>query len=417
MPGHTVLANRRPLKLKALMERHQVFQTVMAEELGLSRSALSALLNHGVWPVKVEQQTLRARIKQLMQQAGADRRHIEAMFTKEGTGRSVRDLPRDEAPGAPTPRASGSPPESASSMKEIHMLMRKQGLSPDARRAFGLFANPFDGEVQSEEQMFINAEVRYVRESMLQAALNAGMLAVIGESGAGKTTIVLDLKERIERDRRQVIMIEPAIIAMADNDRQGRMLKASDIADAIIYTLNPVATPRLRMEGKKRQIEQMLVDSARTGNQHVILIEEAHSLPVQTLRHLKRFNEIRDGRKKLLGVLLVGQPELEAKLNENFAAVREVVQRTEVVKLQPLGADLKAYLAHRLKAAGKTVTDLLTEDGVEAMRMRLQVQRVGSKQPDSMVYPLAINNLVTACLNLAASLGFDKVDADVVKGV
>ncbi|MFP4733744.1 AAA family ATPase, partial [Pasteurella multocida] len=84
------------------------------------------------------------------------------------------------------------------------------------------------------------------------------------------------------------------------------------------------------------QLHRVLKDSARAGNQHVLIIEEAHSLPVPTLKHLKRFFELEDGFKKLLSIVLVGQPELKLKLSERNFEVREVVQRCEIVTLEPL---------------------------------------------------------------------------------
>ena len=66
------------------------------------------------------------------------------------------------------------------------------------------------------------------------------------------------------------------------------------------------------------------------------MIEEAHGLPLPTLKHLKRFFELKNGFERLLGIVLIGQTELAQKLSENNPAVREVVQRCEVVTLLPL---------------------------------------------------------------------------------
>ena len=70
------------------------------------------------------------------------------------------------------------------------MLLPKQTLSAEARKRFALpFANPFDGEVTSDAEMFVNGEIRFVRESAWQAAIGGRFCAIVGESGAGKTTI------------------------------------------------------------------------------------------------------------------------------------------------------------------------------------------------------------------------------------
>jgi hypothetical protein len=53
-------------------------------------------------------------------------------------------------------------------------------------------------------------------------------------------------------------------------------------------------------EARFRQLHEVLRDSHRTGARHVLLIEEAHCLPVPTLKHLKRYLELKDGMKPLL---------------------------------------------------------------------------------------------------------------------
>lgn len=59
-------------------------------------------------------------------------------------------------------------------------------------------------------------------------------------------------------------------------------------------------------------------------------------MPLPTLKHLKRFFELKRGFERLLGIVLIGQIELAVKLSENNPAVREVVRPCEVVTLQPL---------------------------------------------------------------------------------
>lgn len=301
------------------------------------------------------------------------------------------------------------------------MLLPKQSLSQEARKAFGLFINPFDGEVENADQMFQNTEFRYCREACWQAAAHGRFIAVVGESGAGKTTLLGDLEDRIERERKQIVVIKPSVLGMEHSDKVGKTLKAVGIMDAIIFTLDPLARPRLTMEAKTRQLQQMLENSAKAGNQHLLMIEEAHCLPVATLKHLKRLHELRMGRRPLLGILLLGQPEIRKLLNPNRQDLREVVQRCEVVELQPLDGDLKGYLKTRLARASKRVEEIMDDTAIDAVRHRLTVQaqaRPGERMPvTSLVYPLAVNNFMTLALNAAADLGVPQVTRDVVMAV
>lgn len=96
-------------------------------------------------------------------------------------------------------------------------------LFPATKKAFGLFRDPFaDEAMQGSDDVFTTPDIRYVREALYQTARHGGFMAVIGESGAGKSTLRRDLTERINRENAPVIVIEPYIIAMEDNDVKGK---------------------------------------------------------------------------------------------------------------------------------------------------------------------------------------------------
>ncbi|MDK4697967.1 AAA family ATPase [Kingella negevensis] len=245
-------------------------------------------------------------------------------------------------------------------------------------------------------------------------------MAVVGESGAGKSTLREDLQDRINREGRQVVVIEPYVLAMEDNDQKGKTLKAVHIAEAILEAVSPNTSPKRSPEARFRQIHKALADSAKAGNKHVLVIEEAHCLPLPTLKHLKRFFELKNGFERLIGIVLIGQTELGQKLSENNPNVREVVQRCEVVTLLPLtDGKLQGYLKHKFERVGVNVADVLTDNAIDAIAARLTVtsRNKNQLQQQSLLYPLAVNNLVSAAMNEAAGLGFSKVDADIVKGV
>jgi len=147
----------------------------------------------------------------------------------------------------------------------------------------------------------------------------------------------------------------------------------------------------------------------------VLIIEEAHDLSVPLLKFLKRFWELEDGFRKLIGIILIGQPELKLKLDErmNWEA-REVIRRCELVELEPLGHDLEAYLSFKLKRVAKSLDDVFTSDALPAIERRL-TQSNEAQQTVSLAYPLSVNNLVVRAMNLAATLGIPKVSAEVIE--
>nr|WP_202115712.1 AAA family ATPase [Glaesserella parasuis] len=372
-----------------------------AQSVKISPTAFSLLINQHQKPKnweKVEENLIAA-----LQEFGINQ-PLATLLEKEATGESLATEP------------AASVPKTKQEIKDNIMLLAKQALFPATKKHFGLFRDPFAEDIRSAEDVFTSADVRYVREALFQTAKHGGFMAVVGESGAGKSTLRRDLLDRINQENAPIIAIEPYIIAMEDNDLKGKTLKASHIAEAIITTLAPLESVKRSPEARFRQLHRVLKESSRSGYSHVLIIEEAHSLPVPTLKHLKRFFELEDGFKKLLSIVLVGQPELKLKLSERNTEVREVVQRCEIVELAPLDAELERFVEHKLERVGKKVSDIFEDDAFLAVRQRLTSTN-RNKTTTSLLYPLAVGNLLTAAMNLAESLGIPKVNGRVVMNV
>ena len=292
-------------------------------------------------------------------------------------------------------------------------MIRRQTLSPQARRAFSITRDPF-GENMEPEDVWLSQGMRYVRETMYQCAAHGGFLAVIGESGSGKSTLRKDLACRLDRESAPIILIEPYTIGMEASDSDGKVLKAAHIAEAILYTLAPAAKRYRSPELRFRQVHQVLRDSRRAGMRHCLLIEEAHSLNAHTIKHLKRFFELEDkGFNRLLSVILIGQPELRSTI----AGVREANQRCETVDVYPMSVeDVKSYVAHRLTRVGLEVEKLF-DDAALAMLPSLLCEttpRKGEAPRLPLLYPLAVGNMLTKALNAAAEGGETRVTAAVM---
>ncbi|HEB0532034.1 TPA: AAA family ATPase [Escherichia coli] len=382
------------LVLKQQLKEARIPQAVVARAVAVSEATLAQIVNHNEWP-RTSPEEVRQRLALYLESKGID------------TAKSF-----DAAQGAVTPRTAGTTDQTNLSEEE-NMLLKKQVLFPATKKAFGLFRDPFaDEAMQGADDVFTTPDIRYVREALFQTARHGGFLAVIGESGAGKSTLRRDLIERVNRENAPVIVIEPYIIAMEDND-----VKAAAIAEAIISTIAPLESIKRSQDARFRQLHRVLKDSSQAGFSHVLVIEEAHSLPIPTLKHLKRFFELESGFKKLLSIVLIGQPELADKLSERNMEVREVVQRCEVVELLPLDNSLEEFLTFKLQRAGKQLADIMDASAVEAIRARLSNLGSSRKNMVSLLYPLAVSNLVIAAMNLAAEIGVPQVNADVVKGV
>lgn len=389
------------LKLKQVLQEKGIPQRQLALKMGVSPTTISKLVNDGYWSVGDI-----AKFKQ----------NLTACLGEFGITQPLDELLEETTAESLATEAVVSTPPLNERDEEDTMLLAKQALFPATKRHFSLIRDPFAEDIRSADDVFTSADVRYVRESLFQTAKHGGFMAVVGESGAGKSTLRRDLLERIRQENAPIIAIEPYIIAMEDNDVKGKTLKAAHIAEAIISALAPLESVKRSPEARFRQLHRVLTESSRSGYSHVLIIEEAHSLPVPTLKHLKRFFELEDGFKKLISIVLIGQPELKLKLSERNSEVREVVQRCEVVELEPLDAELENFVAFKLAKVGKKVSDIFSEDAFLAVRQRLTTVK-NNKTTASLLYPLAVGNLLTAAMNMAESLGVPQVNADVVNNV
>jgi type II secretory pathway predicted ATPase ExeA len=400
------------LKLGEVLRAARVSQAELARELGLGKSTVTALIRHGQWPKTRPTDELREEIIELLSQWKLD---FSGVFDEVAEPDGSPDRPGGIA------LASRGDVGRSKQQQENQMLLRKQSLSPAARRHFGLLRDPFGEDVSDPDDVFVSPDIRYVHEAMFQTARHGGFMAIVGESGAGKTTLRRDLIDRIGREDLPIVVIEPYVLGMEDNDAKGKTMKASSIADAIISSIAPLENPRRTMEAKSRQLHRLLKDSRKAGYAHCLIIEEAHGLSLPTIKHLKRFFELEDGFRKLLSIILIGQPELRTKLSERNPEVREVVQRCEVVELPPLDSRLEEYLGFKLSRVGADLNALFDASGLDAVRQKLTFSRAppgkGRGEAISLLYPLAVGNLVSAAMNLAAELGLPKVNGDLVREV
>lgn len=393
--------------IKPLLKSIGASQSDLAEYCGVSKAAISLAVSNDQWP-KRHADTLRLDMRTYFTVRGLDDDAIDSAMGIKKAGAKVVPL----VPALLQTSQQSTP----SKEMDDAMLLQNETLTPAARKHFGLFRNPFSDEINSREDVFLSPDIRLCRELLWDVAKNGGFCALVGESGSGKTTIREELLERIRREGAPVIVIEPYILAMEDNDIKGKTLKSGQIAETIISALDPNASPKRTPHARFKQLHDLLKASYKSGNTHVLIIEEAHSLPIATLKHLKRFRELKDGFARLLGVVLIGQPELKIKLSAHNPEVREVVQRCEVMELEPLDRHLQEYVTHKIARVGGKAEDMFEPGAFDAIRTKLTRSVRGGKASDaiSICYPLVVNNLVTRAMNIAAAIAAAKINADLI---
>lgn len=359
--------------LEKLLKSRNISQRQLAKKSDYSPAVINQLMKHGKYPSSIAEESFVERINQALIELGIHPELANQWHTQSNP--TLKELPD------------------------------MQALTQSAKQLFHLVKSPFTDDVQSRDDVYLSDEQRYIRQTMLSTAKHAGFIAIVGESGAGKTTLKRDLIEGVKQDKDNIIIIQPQAIDKT-------CLNVIHLCDAIIDDVSQGnERPKRSMEAKARQIKRLLTDSSRAGNKHCLVIDEAHDLSVPVLKYLKRFWELEDGMKRLLAIVLIGQPELKIKLNERNADVREVARRCEQVELQPLNAYVGDYVKHKFARAGLDYDAIFAPDAMTGLTARL-TQSNGNNTV-SLLYPLIVNNAIISAMNFCAEIGQDTITADV----
>lgn len=402
----------QPLILKELALASDVSQGRLAAAAGVSRPTINLCFNKGYIPQTVEDFCLKVEAF-LSQDSNAVRWLLEHGLKMEDIwkpcGKDLRNVIPSGAGGRMLERKNGKNTGLATGLPDqIVMKWEVEMISEDAKRHFKLFRNPFIADVEKSADIYRSDEHRYIEAAMLDAAKHGGFLAIVGEVGSGKTTMRKEVMDQLKKES-NVMVIFPQII---DKTR----ITASSICDAIILDISE-EKPKGKLEQKARQVQRLLMDRSRAGYQACLIIEEAHDLNTQTLKYLKRFSELEDGYKKLLGIILIGQTELKNMFNESqHVEMREVIRRVQVAEIRGLNGNLKEYLKLKFKRVGGDVGNIITDEAITALGKRLTMND-GQNKPISHAYPLLVNNYVARAMNLASELGETIITEEVVNAI
>lgn len=390
------------LRLKAVLVGLGKSQTDLARQIGYSPATVAQIVNHGFWPKSVPQLEIKNHIRYALRAWAADEAVLETIF--------------DEWP-EPRTNAAQACPLTEAQKEDEQMLLQNESLTPEAREHFNLPRSPFVDDINCLDDIFVSAATRRQRAALMDCALNQGFMALVGESGSGKSTLREELEERIRTENRPVIIITPYVAEAEKGDRAG-IYKPRQIAEAIINTLTAGDTVRQGAQARTQQVHEALKASRQAGLNNLLIIEEAHKLPKITLRALKSYMELKDGLRRLLGVVLIGQTELDRLLSAAAPDVREIVQRCERRVMPPLDDDLPAYLQHKFGRVGVRAEQVFADGAADAIRARLVAIPRGGSAADkfSVCHPLVVNNLVVRAMNAAAAVAMPRVTADVIGG-
>ena len=215
---------------------------------------------------------------------------------------------------------------------------------------FGLTEPPFRITPHTDF-FFEGADRGATLEALIYAILHdEGIVKVSGEVGSGKTMLCRVLMERLPQHVATIYLATPS-------------LARDDILHAIGDDLELRLSPERRSVAL-RELQEHLIRLYGDGRRVVILIDEAHVMPDETLEQVRLLSNLESNRHKLLQIVLFGQPELDATLAKS--ALRQLRDRiTHSFRMRPLAPpEVGKYLSFRMRAAGYRGPEVFTPRAV-----------------------------------------------------
>ena len=222
-------------------------------------------------------------------------------------------------------------------------------------RFFGLNERPFD-LVPNPRFLFLTPRQREAFSNLRYGlTVSRGLTLLLGEAGTGKTTLLQSVLSEVDSSSVECVLMSNPTLTRAEFYE---FLAAG-------FKLSPEAA-----NSKTRflfELSQHLEARHAVGGVSAIVLDEAQSLPYELLEEVRLLSNIDTQKVKLLNVILAGQPELAAKLNES--GLRQLKQRIGLrCDLAPLDfPETAAYIAGRLRIAGGDPAGIFSREAILAI--------------------------------------------------
>jgi general secretion pathway protein A len=216
-----------------------------------------------------------------------------------------------------------------------------------------------------------------------------GFIVLTGEIGTGKTTLLRRLMQNMESHIHFVFFYNTT-------------LAFEEILDFICQELGLPIKEAGRLH-KIQVLNKFLADQLMSGDTVVLLIDEAQNLGEEVLENLRLLSNLETLTEKLLQIVLVGQPELETKLNRY--ELRQLKQRIAIqCRLERLDdEEVGPFIQYRLSAVGYRRQRLFTADAIREIAYY------------SKGFPRLINILCDNALLIAYATSQKRITTEIVR--
>jgi general secretion pathway protein A len=261
------------------------------------------------------------------------------------------------------------------------------------KKFFRFTEKPF--EITPDPMFVFFSEQHQEALSHLRYAIREGkgFSVITGEAGTGKTTLVHLLLSKLDGHVRTSFIFNPIL----------------DQSDFLNYVCDDLGIESAGMKSRGQSLKALhsfLLDCFANDEKVFLIIDEAQSLKPELLQEVRLLTNLETSKKKLLHVILLGQPELNKTLDES--RFRPLKQRITVrYHLRPLNRkETAAYIIHRLKRAGSRDIAIFEKEAVDKIYEH-------SKGIPRLINIICDNALLTAFLLERKRIG-KKIIRDVI---
>ncbi len=225
---------------------------------------------------------------------------------------------------------------------------------------FGLKEFPFS--ITPDTGFFFSSVGSHEALNTLLIAVRTGegFIKITGEVGTGKSMLCRKLMASLSTDYKVAYIPNPYL------DPDALFMELATELEVALDIDN------IAMHQVLRGIKERLLSLHAQGKRVVVCLDEAQAMPIETLEALRLLSNLETEKRKLLQVIIFGQPELEAKLNH--PSIRQLKQRIAFEYcLTPMGRDeLDYYIQHRLSVAGHHGSRMFTRPAMWLLKRRTQ---------------------------------------------
>lgn len=222
---------------------------------------------------------------------------------------------------------------------------------------YGLRERPFDLTPNPKYLVMTESHREVLLNLEYGIASGKGITLLIGEAGSGKTTMIRAAIDRQPGRVHCVNLQNPTLTRVEFNE----MLATHFGLSAQAFQSKAVMLTEL---------ERLLLERVARDEPTVLIMDEAQSLPMDLLEEIRLLANFETNERKLLSVIIAGQPELAHRLNDR--ALRQFKQRVALrCELRSLSSqETAAYVVGRIRAAGGVAAEVFTRQAVALMHER-----------------------------------------------